>query len=78
MLTPGRGPRLIGSRSLPQLPITHAPLLNLTGNLAENFPPDFQILPSDFRDWEFSTISPNSDGKSEILTEIPPPDSAPD
>ena len=35
----------------------------MTKNLAERFPSDFQILPSDFRDWEFSTFSPNSDGE---------------
>ena len=43
--------------------IRHLPCLNLTGNLGEKFPSDLQILPSNFRYREFSTIPPNSDGE---------------
>ena len=32
-------------------------------NLTEKLPSDFQILPSDFRSWEFSNVSLNSDGE---------------
>jgi hypothetical protein len=44
-------------------PTRHLPFFNLTQNLTEKFPSDFQIRLSDFRHWEFSTISPNSDGE---------------
>ena len=43
--------------------IRHLPCLNLTGHLAEKFPSDLQILPSNFRYREFSTIPQNSDGE---------------
>ena len=34
----------------------------------------YSPLIADFRDWEFSTVSPNSDGQnSEIRTEVSPP-----
>ena len=42
---------------------TTFPFFYVTENLAERFPSDCQILPSDFLGWEFSTISPNSDGE---------------
>ena len=38
---------------------THLPFFILT----EKFPSDLQIHPSDCRRWEFSTVSPNSDGE---------------
>ena len=43
--------------------IRHFPFFNLTENLAKTFASDFQILASDFRYWELSTISQNSDGE---------------
>ena len=49
--------------NLKRLVIRHLPFFNLKENLAEKFPSHFQTLPSDFRYWEFSTISPNSDGE---------------
>ena len=39
------------------------PFFNLKENPAEKLPSDFRILPSDFRYWEFSTLSPNSYGE---------------
>ena len=41
----------------------HLPFYYLTENLAEKFPSDSQILPSGFRCWGLSTVSPNSDGE---------------
>ena len=41
----------------------HSPRLILTETLAGELPSDFQILPTDFRYWEFSTVSPKSDGE---------------
>jgi len=43
-------------------PMQHRTLFNLTQNLAEKSPSDFQILPSHFRCWGFWSVSPNSNG----------------
>ena len=41
----------------------HLPFLNLKENLVEKFPSDLQIVLSEFRCWEFSTIPPDSEGE---------------
>ena len=43
------------------------PFFHPTQNMAEKSPSDFQILLSDFRCWEFSTVSPNSSSEADSV-----------
>ena len=56
----------------------HLPSFNLTANLAGKSPSEFQILPSDLRYWEVQPSPQILTEKSEIPTEIPPPESPSD
>ena len=48
--------------SLKLVKIRHLPFLDLTDNLTEKIPSDFQMLLSNFGGWEFWAVSLDSDG----------------